>query len=71
MPSGSPDPAFGAGGTVTYYVSGYYDQSNNIILDSSVNIITTGYRLNPEKKTMMVLWRFKPAGSLDSTFNPV
>jgi uncharacterized delta-60 repeat protein len=67
---GTLDTTFDTDGFVTFKVAvGGYDQSYGMILDSSERILVTGVSQDSTGDYDMVLWRFNPDGSLDTTFD--
>jgi len=67
---GTLDTSFDTDGFVTFEVTiGGYDRSYGMILDSSGRILVTGVSQDSTADYDMVLWRFNPDGSLDTTFD--
>ncbi len=71
MPDGSLDSTFGNNGIVVHdNASGGNsdDEGSSITIDSQERILVTGYSYNSSNNSDMVIWRYMPDGSLDSTF---
>lgn len=70
--SGSLDTTFNSTGYFTHNGAAGgdgFDAANDIAMDSSGNILATGFSRNIFGKNDMVIWRVRPDGSLDSSFN--
>lgn len=83
-PDGTPDAAFGPGGFVTHAgtVAGDGDRAQAAVIDGQGNIAVAGFSTPMRLMACpvppppcaptplsMVLWRYTPAGGLDSAFN--
>ncbi|HXX82223.1 MAG TPA: Ig-like domain-containing protein, partial [Thermodesulfovibrionales bacterium] len=68
--NGMPDTSFNGTGIVVSpgAAEGNSDTGNSITTDSSGKILVTGYSWN-ESDPEMVIWRYNPDGTLDTTFN--
>lgn len=68
-PDGSPDNTFGTGGKVTTAIGTQYDNAYSVVMQTDGKIIVAGYISplnNPDEDIVLV--RYNPDGSLDSTF---
>jgi len=66
---GTLDTTFGGDGIVGYFYPDFESYAKGMALDSAGNIYLTGYFKNSEGAGMMMVWKYKSDGTLDSTFS--
>ncbi len=69
--SGTLDPTFGSNGIVFHNNAtggNWRDRGNSVITDRQGRILVTGFSRNSSGDRDMVIWRFNPDGTLDTSF---
>ncbi len=69
--NGSPDARFGNVGVVVHDSAAggsYHDRGYDIAIDSKGRILVTGISYSNAENYDMVIWRYNPDGTLDTTF---
>jgi uncharacterized delta-60 repeat protein len=71
-PSGDPDPTFGGDGFQSHHGAAGgngEDVAIGLVLDASGRAVATGYSTSGAGDQDLAIWRFTPAGALDTSFN--
>ena len=66
-PDGSPDTGFAGNGVAVWNNIGN-DEGLGLVIDAAGRILVTGYSVVPGDLKDMIIMRYTPEGSLDSTF---